>query len=73
MITGDHPRTAARIARDLGIAEKATVAVSGVVLDQLDDQQFSDTVREHSVYARVTPTTSCASSTPSRTTARSWQ
>lgn len=55
MITGDHPRTAARIARDLGIAEKATVAVSGVVLDQLDDQQFSDTVREHSVYARVTP------------------
>ena len=55
MITGDHPRTAARIARDLGIAETATVAVSGVVLDQLDDQQFSDTVREHSVYARVTP------------------
>lgn len=55
MITGDHPRTAARIARDLGIVEPAGVAVSGLELDRLDDEQFRETVRERSVYARVSP------------------
>jgi magnesium-transporting ATPase (P-type) len=55
MITGDHPRTAARIARDLGIVEQEAVAVSGVELDQMDDDQFRGTVRRRSVYARVTP------------------
>ena len=55
MITGDHPRTAARIARDLGVVEGATEAVSGIELDRLDDEQFRETVRRRSVYARVTP------------------
>jgi P-type Ca2+ transporter type 2C len=55
MITGDHPRTAARIAGDLGIAEHETAAVSGTELDQLDEEQFQETVRRRSVYARVTP------------------
>ena len=55
MITGDHPRTAARIARDLGITEHEPVAVSGAELDRLDDEQFRETVRRRSVYARVTP------------------
>ncbi|HEU4543777.1 MAG TPA: cation-translocating P-type ATPase [Jiangellaceae bacterium] len=54
MITGDHPRTAARIARDLDI-EREVEAVSGVELDQLDDNQFREAVRHRSVYARVTP------------------
>jgi potassium/sodium efflux P-type ATPase len=55
MITGDHPRTAARIARDLGIVGDGSPAVSGVELDRLDDQQFREAVRHRSVYARVTP------------------
>ena len=55
MITGDHPRTAARIARDLGIIEPEAVAVSGVELDQLDEEEFREIVRQRSVYARVTP------------------
>ena len=55
MITGDHPRTAARIARDLGITEHEPVAVSGLELDRLDDEDFRETVRRRSVYARVTP------------------
>ena len=55
MITGDHPRTAARIARDLGIAERETVAVSGVDLDALDEDGFREVVRARNVYARVTP------------------
>src|SRR5512144_658515 len=55
MITGDHPRTAARIAGALGIVEQEAVAVPGVELDQLDEEQFRQTVRHASVYARVTP------------------
>ena len=55
MITGDHPRTAARIARDLGVVAHEPVAVSGVELDRLDAEGFAQTVRTRSVYARVTP------------------
>ncbi|MEU8247829.1 cation-translocating P-type ATPase [Nonomuraea sp. NPDC048916] len=55
MITGDHPRTAARIAHDLGIVEREAVAVSGMELDRLDEEQFREIVRHRSVYARVTP------------------
>jgi P-type Ca2+ transporter type 2C len=60
MITGDHPRTAARIATDLGIAapaegQPAAAALTGLELDALDDQAFAEPVREVSVYARVAP------------------
>ncbi|HSO63904.1 MAG TPA: cation-translocating P-type ATPase [Ornithinibacter sp.] len=55
MITGDHPRTAARIARDLGIAPDEPVAVTGAELDALDEEGFRETVRHRSVYARVAP------------------
>lgn len=55
MITGDHPRTAARIAGDLGIPDTEPVAVSGVELDRLDESGFREVVRRRSVYARVTP------------------
>ena len=55
MITGDHPRTAARIAADLGIAEPGVPALSGVELDALDAAAFAEAVRTTSVYARVSP------------------
>jgi potassium/sodium efflux P-type ATPase len=55
MITGDHPRTAGRIAADLGIVETGGRTVAGVELDRLDDAALRDTVREASVYARVAP------------------
>jgi potassium/sodium efflux P-type ATPase len=55
MITGDHPRTAARIAHDLGIAGADGRALTGVDLDALDDDALADAVREESVYARVAP------------------
>jgi magnesium-transporting ATPase (P-type) len=55
MITGDHPRTAARIARDLGIPDDEATAVSAADLDALDEEQFREIVRRRSVYARVTP------------------
>jgi P-type Ca2+ transporter type 2C len=55
MITGDHPRTAARIAADLGIIEAGAPALSGIELDALDDAAFKDAVRKTSVFARVAP------------------
>jgi magnesium-transporting ATPase (P-type) len=55
MITGDHPRTAARIAAELGIVEPGTPPVSGIDIDALDDDAFAETVRRSSVYARVAP------------------
>jgi magnesium-transporting ATPase (P-type) len=55
MITGDHPRTAARIAGDLGIVDAAARVVTGAEIERLDDEQLAATVREVSVYARVAP------------------
>ena len=55
MITGDHPRTAARIAADLGIVAPGTKALTGAELDRLDDAAFAAAVRETSVFARVAP------------------
>jgi P-type Ca2+ transporter type 2C len=55
MITGDHPRTAARIAADLGIVDRGAKALTGVELDALDDAGLAAAVRETSVYARVAP------------------
>jgi magnesium-transporting ATPase (P-type) len=55
MITGDHPRTAARIATDLGIVAPGAPTLSGLELDALDDVAFTDAVRRTSVYARVAP------------------
>ena len=55
MITGDHPRTAARIALDLGIVEAGATALSGPELDKLDDAAFVEAIRTTSVYARVAP------------------
>ncbi|HET9520970.1 MAG TPA: HAD-IC family P-type ATPase, partial [Candidatus Limnocylindrales bacterium] len=55
MITGDHPRTAARIAVDLGIAGEDAPALTGAALDRLDADGLRDAVRAVSVYARVAP------------------
>ena len=55
MITGDHPRTATRIASDLGIVEAGATALTGLELDALDGTAFAEAVRSTSVYARVAP------------------
>ena len=56
MITGDHPRTASRIAADLGIAPReGSVVVTGTELDALDDASLRAAAGTTSVYARVAP------------------
>ena len=54
MITGDHPKTAAVIAAELGITTDA-LAVTGVELEKMPDEALARTVRDVSVYARVNP------------------
>ncbi|TWC55739.1 calcium-translocating P-type ATPase/potassium/sodium efflux P-type ATPase,TIGR01523 [Pseudomonas sp. SJZ080] len=55
MITGDHPRTAARIAEDLGIIQAGGGALTGADLDKLDDAALAQAIESTSVYARVAP------------------
>lgn len=55
MITGDHPATAARIARDLGIIDEEGIALPGARIEAMDDRQLRDAVRTVSVFARVAP------------------
>jgi Ca2+-transporting ATPase len=54
MITGDHPRTAAVIARELGVATDERV-VGGQELEQMSDDTLDAVVSDVSVYARVNP------------------
>jgi magnesium-transporting ATPase (P-type) len=55
MITGDHPRTAARIAADLGIEQAGGQVLTGIDIDKLNDAAFSAAVATTSVFARVAP------------------
>jgi len=52
MITGDHPDTAAAIARELGLNGKA---VTGAELDATDPSRLAELVEEAGVFARVAP------------------
>jgi Ca2+-transporting ATPase len=54
MITGDHPKTAAVIATELGIAADGRT-VTGAELEKMPDDTLDRTVQEVSVYARVNP------------------
>ncbi len=55
MITGDHRDTATAIAITLGIIHDASEAITGTQLNEIDDETFSKTVGQYSVYARVQP------------------
>ncbi len=54
MITGDHPRTAAVIARELGITTDGRT-LTGAELEKIPDEARARTVAEVAVYARVNP------------------
>ena len=55
MITGDHVDTAAAIARELGILQDGSLAVTGAELEKMDDAEFAEKFQNISVYARVQP------------------
>jgi len=53
MITGDHPRTAVAIARELGLP--ANQVLSGSELDTLSDNELRARMRNVQVFARIVP------------------
>jgi cation-transporting ATPase F len=62
MITGDHPSTAAAIAREFGLIPAAPqgpspqgAVVTGRAMQEYSDADFIRAAEEHSVFARVTP------------------
>lgn len=55
MITGDHPGTAAAIARRLAICDDRQAVLTGAGLEQLSEDAFAQRVGSIRVYARVSP------------------
>ena len=55
MITGDHKDTAVAIAKELGIIEDASQAITGADLDNISDDDINEAVKKYGVYARVQP------------------
>ena len=55
MITGDHKDTAVAIAKELGIIEDASQAITGAELDNISDDEICEFVKKYGVYARVQP------------------
>lgn len=57
MITGDHALTAQAIAKNLEIinSDNNDGVISGSELEQIDDSELKNVVKNYSVYARVSP------------------
>ncbi len=55
MITGDHPKTATTIAREIGILDNSGIIITGTELQLMTSQELESKVEKIRVYARVTP------------------
>lgn len=55
MITGDHKVTAVAIAKKIGIFNNGDIAVTGLELDKMSDEELEQKIEKISVYARVSP------------------
>lgn len=55
MITGDNKVTAVAIAKEISIMSKDDIAIEGLEIDKLNDEQLKDKVKNIAVYARVSP------------------
>ncbi|NRN75399.1 Calcium-transporting ATPase 1 [Lactobacillus helveticus] len=55
MITGDHKVTAVAIAKKIGIFNDGDMAVTGLELDKMSDEELGQKIEKIAVYARVSP------------------
>ena len=55
MITGDHKITASAIAKEIGILQEGDLAVEGLDLDKMSEEELNSKLQHISVYARVSP------------------
>ena len=55
IVTGDHKKTAAAIARELGLVDSNAKIINGEELDQMSDQELEKIADKIAVYARVSP------------------
>lgn len=55
MITGDHPATAAAVAREIGILTGTEKVISGAEISAMHEDEFEQVVLHTSVFARVSP------------------
>ncbi len=55
MITGDHKITAIAIAKELGILQNESEAITGNELEKMSQEELEKNIRNYSVYARVSP------------------
>lgn len=55
MITGDHKNTALAIAKELGIAENISQAITGIEMDDLPEKELTRRINDYRVFARVSP------------------
>jgi len=55
MITGDHKITATAIAKQIGIFREGDVALTGVELDAMSEEELTENINKISVFARVSP------------------
>ena len=55
MITGDHKDTAVAIALELGMIKNSNEAITGAMLNEMNDEEFENNIEKYSVYARVQP------------------
>jgi Ca2+-transporting ATPase len=55
MITGDHLTTAKAIALNLNIFQEGDLAITGAQLNEMDDQELKEKIKNITVYARVAP------------------
>ena len=55
MITGDHKDTAVAIAMELGMIKNSSEAITGAMLNEMNDEEFENNIEIYSVYARVQP------------------
>ena len=55
MITGDHKVTASAIAKQIGIMREGDIALTGMELDAMSDEELDEKIERISVYARVSP------------------